>query len=181
MVLYGSLDMLLAYSPSKTNQVIKKRGDGDGDSEQGSLENLLSDKLNSFRTILTDVTSDIDKRRALSEDIINRIYQHYIYIKTNLMELYTVQIGSSFTFDFRRSSLEKQLDSLKHEKRAEQITCSQDIAKLKIEFRQWFKKYSDLLQRIKIIIPDGKSSNKKSLNRNSDIHLNKFFLPTEKQ
>ncbi len=177
MSLYGSLDMLLAYSPSTTkNKVSEIEKSGDGDSEQDSLETLLSDKLNSFRTILYDITSDIEKRKLLSKDIIYRIYQHYIYLKTHLMELYHVEIGSSFTFDFRRSSLEKQLDTLKHEKRKEQVTCSQDVAKLKKEFREWFKKYSDLLQRVKIIIPDGISGNKKNLNRNYVLQQNKFFI-----
>ncbi len=181
MGLYGSLDMLLAYSPSLTKKkVTEATKSGDGDSEQDSLETLLSDKLNSFKTILTDITSDIQKRKLLSEDIIYRIYQHYIYLKTHLMELYTVQIGSSFTFDFRRSSLEKQLDTLKHEKRAEQVICSQDIAKLKKEFREWFKKYSDLLQRVKIIIPDVNSNNKKGLNRNYNTIQNKFFIANGK-
>ncbi len=76
------------------------------------------------------------------------------------------EMGWSRSLETRRSRLEQQLNQLLVEKRQEQTQCFKDISLLQKESRQWFKQYLDLLQRVKIVIPQKfqKISPQKSLN-----------------
>lgn len=69
------------------------------------------------------------------------------------MELYSWPLGANRGIEIRRIRLEKQLDTLLQEKRAEQVKCWNDIALLNKELRNWFKEYCDLAQRVRLILP----------------------------
>jgi len=156
---YITLDSLLKYSPSSliesfpvpdtpVPQVIERK------QPAGSLENILKEKVQCVSTILNQISHDIKGRKHLSQRIIYRIYQHYFYLKEKLFELYHWELGKSRSVESRRSQLERQLDSLKQEKRQEQVKCWGDVEVLKKEFRNWFKQYSDLMQRVRIVMPN---------------------------
>ena len=119
------------------------------------METLLLEKVGSFTKILGQIKTDIQNRKILSKEIIYRIYQHYFYLKSYLFGIDQWGIGVSRDIEQRRTSLEQQLNQLKHEKRQEQILCWKDTANLNEEFRKWFKQYADLSQRVRLILsPD---------------------------
>jgi len=122
--------------------------------EHDSLEGLIGDKVRCLGDMLTQIQQDMQRRTVLSEQVITRIYQHYCYVYTKVLELSTWQMGSNKTIESRRLRLEQQLDALKQETRQEQVQCWQDIALLRKEWRQWFKQYSDVMQRARIILPE---------------------------
>jgi len=174
MKFYGTLESLLKYSPpsslknppvpksTETNlekTTKEKKETTEENTPPDSLENILNEKVQCLSSILAQINHDITSRGGLSQNVIYRIYQHYLYLKTKLYELSQWEFGSSRNVEQRRSNLEKQLDTLKQEKRQEQVQCWQDIVSLKKELRNWFKQYCDLMQRVKIVMP-GKDNGK---------------------
>jgi len=157
MPLYGTLESVLEYAPQQLLNYFAIQETPKENEKPESLENLLEEKVQCLSDILSQIKQDIQSRKALSLNVICRIYQHYCYLKSGLFELYLWQLGANRSVETRRFGLEKQLDSLKQEKRQEQVKCWQDIAGLKIEFRNWFEQNCDLVQRVKIILPLKKS------------------------
>lgn len=153
MQFYGSLDSLLEYCNPQPSGYFKNLNQSEDNEQTDSLENILQEKVHCLSDILRQIVHDIKSRKDLSLNVIYRIYQHYCYLKSNLFELYTWELGRNRGIEIRRVRLEKQLGTLKQEKRQEQIHSWQDIALLKKEFRNWFKQYRDLVQRVKIILP----------------------------
>ena len=153
MQFYGSLDSLLEYGNPQPPSYFKNQNSIENTEQKDPLENLLQEKAQCLADILGQIDLDIKSRKELSLNVIYRIYQHYCYLKSNVLELYTWELGRNRGIEIRRVRLEKQLDSLKQEKRQEQVQCWQDIAQLKKEFRTWFKQHCDLVQRVKIILP----------------------------
>lgn len=150
MPFYGTLESLLEYSPASDYFALQSAEARD---EKGlSLEDLLQDKVRSLSHILKEIQGDIKSRATLFENIVYRIYQHYCYLKAKLFELYIFPINGNRAIEGRRGSLEKQLDSLKQEKRKEQVQCWQDIVALKKEFRTWLKQYKDLASRVRLVL-----------------------------
>lgn len=150
MRFYGTLESLIEYNPGSNLGYLdnpNKREEGPG------LGNLLEEKVRCLSEILGDIEVAIKARGDLFGNLVYRIYQHYCYIKTKLLHVYQWEISGNRAIELRRSSLEKQLDGLKQEKRKEQVQCWQDIALLKKELRTWFKQYSDLVQRVKLVVP----------------------------
>ena len=157
---YGPLELLLAYNPSLL-PVPGTVGDPENPQERehranrtDSLEGLLMEKVRCLSDILSQIAYDIEQRTLLSHHIIGHIYRHYCYVKTGLLELYQWQLGTSRSVEQRRTGIEQQLGTLIQEKRQEQVRCWQDIAQLKKEFRQWLKQYCDVVQRVRIILPN---------------------------
>lgn len=141
------------YSVPQLPQYLAVQPIEDNKGEDNSLENLLHEKVRSLSDILAQIALETNNREELSLKVIDKIYRHYIYLKSKLFELYGWEPGINKGIEIRRSKLEKELNTLNQEKRQEDIQCWQDIALLKKEFRDWFKQYSDLLQRVKIIVP----------------------------
>ncbi len=125
---------------------------------------MLGRKMDGLACILADIERDIEARNALSRDVIDRIYRHYLYVKEYLLRLYDWPVNGVRAIEMRRSALEKQLDALKQEKRKEQVECWKDTAKLKEEFRRWFKDYNDHAMRAEIMLdcPRKPAENKKA-------------------
>jgi hypothetical protein len=179
MNFYGSLDSFLEYSLQASSDYFAFQAVEQKDKQSDSLEYLFQDKVDSLSEILAQIDRDIKSRNDLSKDVIEQIDQHYRYIKTKYYELQQWMFGHNRWVEQRRSALERQLDALDQEKRQEQIQCWRDIAQLTREFRDWFKQYCDLMQRIKIIIPERKTigSTRKSFTINSEVResTSKFF------
>jgi len=159
MPFYGTIEALLEYVPHALDY-LAVRQTARQENDMGGLEGLLSEKIRSLRTILDQITLEIVERDNLSKNVINHIYQHYSYFKTRLLELYVWPLSSNRAIEFRRTTLEKQLDALKQEKRSEQVQSSQDIALLNSEFRKWFKQFSDITQRSKLVLDAEKHINR---------------------
>ena len=154
MAFYGTIENLLEYAPKEALDQSALWQSNSKDEEPDALEGLLTDKVRCLTDILHDIGRDIASRAKLRENVIYRIYQHYCYLKGKLFDLYTWRIDGIRAVEQRRSALEKQLDTLKQEKRQEQVQCWQDIANLKVEFRKWFKQYGDLALRVRVMLPD---------------------------
>jgi hypothetical protein len=161
MEFYGSIDSLLEYSLQRFPRYIAVQEAQPEKEQIDSLEYLLQQKVDSLSDILAQIDRDIKSRDNLSKEVIEQIDHDYRYIKTKYFELEQWMFGHNRWVEQRRSALENQLDTLNQEKRQEQVQCWRDIAQLTREFRDWFKQYRDLMQRIKIIIPD--TGAKKSL------------------
>ena len=140
---YNSLDFLLNH-PLPSNHKTPEN-------KPGTLETLLEGKLHCLSDILKKIEQETQKRNDLSQHSIDLIYEHYCALKSQLLGLSFWELGSNSSIDSRRSSLGKQLDVLKQEVRQEQIQCWQDISRLNKEFRNWFKQYRDLMQRVRLV------------------------------
>lgn len=151
---YGSLDSLLLYRPART--LHHPTGSSTNGEQDSALEGLLEEKVRCLSDILQDIERDIKSRATLTSYVLYLISQHYCYLKSKLFELYTWQIGSNRSIENRRGRLEQQLDTLNQEKRQELVSTWQDIAALKKEFRTWFKQYTDLAQRVRLLLPGPK-------------------------
>lgn len=114
----------------------------------------MQEKVSCFANILIQVNQDIQKRNGLSETVIKKIYEHYSYLKSKLFEMYLWPVGGNRAIETRRSGLEQQLNDLNQQTREEKIKAWNDVAILKKEFRTWFKQYSDLKQRVKLVLPE---------------------------
>jgi len=121
--------------------------------ETDSLESLLIDKVNVLQDLINQIDFDENQRKALSYQVLYRLYQHYFYAKTYLFQIDQWQMGSQRHIEQRRSKLEQELSKLKQEKRQEQILCFQDILKLRQEKRNWLKQFGDLSRRVKLVLP----------------------------
>lgn len=120
------------------------------ESEGMSLETVLGGKLKVFSTLIADIDVEAEQRRRLSRSVFAEIQQQYSYLKTKLYETDHWPVNASRQIEQRRSSLEKQLDELNKENRAEDIECWKDIAKLNTERRMWLKQYGELLNRLRL-------------------------------
>lgn len=150
MAFYGTLESLIEYAPPGSLSELALQESQN--KEPDALENLLTEKVRCLADILADISRDITGRAKLSENVICRIYQHYFYVKYHLLILEQWPIAGNRAIEQRRSGLEKQLDALLQEKRAEQVKCWQDIGKLKEEARRWFKQYADLAERVRLVL-----------------------------
>ena len=96
-----------------------------------------------------------ETRARVSHEIIVRIYQQYLYLKTKLMALYTWPVGGNRIIEQRRLTLEGILDVLKREGRNEEVKCTEEIARLKSELWRWLKEYLELAQRVRLVLDGG--------------------------
>ena len=114
------------------------------------LETILGGKLKVFSTLIANIDAEAMERQRLSRSVSADIQQHYSYLKTMLYETGLWPMGASRQIEQRRSSLEKQLDELNKENRAEEVECWKDLAKLNTERRMWLKQYGELLNRLRL-------------------------------
>jgi len=149
MPFYGPLEAVIEYAPPVVAEAPNPQDGPDG---KDSLEELLTNKVRCLADILADISRDITGRAKLSENVIHLIYQHYLYVKYHLLILEQWPIAGNRAIEQRRSGLEKQLDALLQEKRAEQVKCWQDVARLREEARRWFKQHSDLRERLAMVL-----------------------------
>lgn len=152
MPFYGPLEAVIEYAPPV---VAEAPSTDELTDEPDALEELLTSKVRCLADILADIKADVRQRAELSESVIRQIYQHYLYVKYYVLKLEQWPIGGSRAIEQRRSGLEKQLDTLKQEKRQEQVKCSEDIAKLREEGRRWFKEYMNLGLRVRLVTKNG--------------------------
>ena len=117
----------------------------------GSLEGLLEEKVACLAKILAQVQEEIVERGELSQRVIETIRRHYCVVSTAVREV--EHVSQAEDGGQRRSMLSQQLDVLKAEERRERVSAWQDTAQLKSEFRRWFKDFSDLRQRAKLLAP----------------------------
>jgi hypothetical protein len=107
-------------------------------------------------SIVRDVQREIARRGRLSHEIAARIYQQYLYLKTKLRELYIWPVSANRSVEQRRLGLEGMLDLLLREGRNEQVKCTEEIARLKMELWRWLKEYLELAQRVRLVLDDGR-------------------------
>ncbi len=141
----------LGYIPLDVGDYWNAVGESEVRPTRGSIDEILGEKVRCLSTILSEIQGEIDKRNSLSEDVINRIYSHYFYVKAKVFEMALWPMNGLKAVELRRSNLEGTLDTLLNEKRREQVLCSQDITNLRRDFWRWFKEYCDLVQRVQIV------------------------------
>ena len=126
--------------------------------QERGLEHLLSDRQLTLVEILRLIEAEMALRKRLSRKARGEAQQQYRYVKAKLFVLDAYPLGSNRAWEMRRSALEKELDGLNKEQRAERATCFADIAKLSAEWRSWFKQYRDALLRTRLIAPGERGS-----------------------
>jgi len=142
---YGGIEQLLAYAVDEEVATQSTSREGSG------IESFLTDKVEGLATILRDIRCEIARRARVSHEVIARIYQQYLYLKTKLFELYRWPLSASRSIEQRRLGLEGMLDLLLREQRNEQVKCTEEIARLKGELWRWLKEYMELTVRVKFI------------------------------
>ena len=150
MSFYGDLASIVNYMPVSSGYVAapqKRTMKGKSD----PLSGLLGQKVQCLSNILSDIQKDIGHRTTLTSRILNEIESHYLYVTTKFLEMYDWPITANRALEQRRITLEAQLDTLNLERRQEMVKSFQDTAKLKKEFRMWWKQYSDLMQRTHLV------------------------------
>ncbi len=162
---YGSIDDTLRYLVVRNSNDTGVKPSARKTDDADAIGRILTEKVTCLGTIIADIGKEIDKRTTLSAGVIDRIYQHYFYVSSKLLELTQWPLSGNRAIEQRRSQLETMLDTLLNEKRREQILCLQDVAKLKRDFWRWFKEYCDVVQRMSVVT--GRSDIKQSTFRNS--------------
>lgn len=150
MTNYGPQEFWLAYLVS--NPAAKKPAPTTNG--ESALDDLLGDKVQSLATILVEIQDEVAQRASLSASVRRLIYQHYSYVKTKLLALDMWPLSSDRAIEQRRSQLEDKLDQLLHEVRREHIESWQDQARLRTELWRWFKQYSDVAQRVRLVLSE---------------------------
>jgi len=117
-----------------------------------TIGSFLLGKLGCLDDLIADIDADVVTRDVLFANVTCRIYQHYCYLKSKLYEMHDFPVSSNRALEMRRTGLEKQLDGLLQEHRAEQIERFKDVAKLKTERRDWKKQRADLAQRVRLVL-----------------------------
>jgi len=145
------LEQLLAYRD--VGDVSEPAADQHGGH---GIEAFLGEKVRSLGEIVRDVRREISRRAQVSHEIVGRIYQQYLYLKTKLWELYIWPLSANRAVEQRRLGLEGMLDLLLREQRNEQVKCTEEIARLKIELWRWLKEYLELAQRVRLVLDGGK-------------------------
>ena len=155
---YGPLFSLVQYAPSSgLEALVERASDGKPSGRKsvsgsgGLVGGLLGRKVACLDDLIGDVDLEVGQRVVLSANVIYRIYQHYCYLMSKLYAMYMFPLSSDRALEMRRSGLETQLDALKQEKRAEQVECFKDVAKLKSERRGWVKERDELALRVDLV------------------------------
>jgi len=120
------------------------------------IESFLTEKVEGLAVILRDIRCEIARRARVSAEVIARIYQQYLYLKTKLFELYRWPLSASRSIEQRRLGVEGMLDLLLREQRNEQVKCTEEIARLKGELWRWLKEYFELAQRVRLVLDGGR-------------------------
>jgi hypothetical protein len=155
MKLYGSLESLLEYDLEPDLAPASRHAP---ERSSDALGDIMKGKVAGLAEIVGDISRDIDGRGVLSRYILGAIYGHYIYLSSKLAELTIFAMGSNRIVEQRRSGLERQIDTLKQEARAERLKRWQDVAALKTELRTWLKQYRDLLLRAHLVLGSSRNA-----------------------
>lgn len=115
------------------------------------IDDVLGDRIEVLIKIMSDISGDINNRNELSCRLIKTIESGICDLKSKLYEIEIWQIGSNRVIDTRRNEIEKKIQQLEKEERDRETERWRDIAPLKKEFREEFKKYRDVLRRYSII------------------------------
>lgn len=143
-VLIGPEDAL-RYLVAISSDKQERPGRGPG------LEDLLSQRHGTLAEILRLIEAEMELRKQLSRQAVGDAVRQYRYVKAKLFMLDAYPLGTNRAWEMRRSALEKELDGLNKEQRAERAACFSDIATLSAEWRSWFKQYRDALVRMRLI------------------------------
>lgn len=137
-------------------------------SNPDGIDGILQDKVDSLADILSDINRRIRERYQISDHVVDLIGRHYRYIKTKLFEMNQWPVNGTKAIELRRSGLEGTLDTLLNEQRREQVQCWQDVADLRRELWKWFKEYSDVMQRVRLVLSDENSIRLQMIERDNE-------------
>jgi len=112
---------------------------------------VIGDKLDTFRSVLVDIFSQIDDRKHLKKYVLRNIDMEICEHGSELHSLQNWYIGISQNIDTRRNALEKLVCQLEKEKRDRVTESWRDISELKRELRQRFIEYCDVRRKFSII------------------------------
>lgn len=116
------------------------------------LENFIAGKLRILEKGINQITEDIDERQKLHDKLLEEINKELCGQKSLLFQV--APNGSApFTIGDprRRGTIEKEIASLKGEKRREETLSWKDITTLKKELRLLFREYYEEKQRQQVI------------------------------
>lgn len=127
--------------------------ENDKPKDENFIKDILTEKIHFLRDILEEIEVQITDRDALKEVILDKVDKGVCYLQTKIYELDNWGLGHNRDIDLRRSKLEKELETLKKQKRDEERENWRDIALLKKEHREFYRQYREALRRVKVIFP----------------------------
>ena len=147
MPLYGTLESILLYAPELSLD------EPPSASRISPLEKILTEKVRALSSLLQQIQHEVRGRATLMDYVVYRIDYEYCLTRARLLEVLNWTPGASRSVDQRRSVLERELAVLNVERRKQQVEAWRDVAILQREFRTWLKQYSDLMQRVRLVVP----------------------------
>ncbi|MEM2947422.1 MAG: hypothetical protein QXN96_04185 [Candidatus Bathyarchaeia archaeon] len=116
-----------------------------------SFSGTLSNKLRILSEAVEEIDQLIELRKSLSKVIQERIEREISNSEYLLSQVKPWQLGTSHSIEMRRLGLEKEILSLRKEKRSEEVRCWEHIASLKKLRRQFVIEYQNLLNTKNIL------------------------------
>ena len=119
--------------------------------EPNIVDVVLGDKVRTFRSVLSDILLQIEKRNQIGKYMVTQLDLEICDHQSKLFNIYTWDTGANRNIEARRNALEKTVSQLEKEQRDRITETWRDIAQLKKELRQRFIEYCDIQRRYKII------------------------------
>ena len=139
------LDDLLSCSPkpkNSSNPELKK-----------TVSGTLSGKIKILKEAIAEISQEIEERRKLSKNVLEKIDSDLFTLEYQLKELKHYVLGHNHSIEFRRLGLEREILGLKKEKRSEAIREWEDISSLLRKRRDLIMEYQSLKNSEKMLAP----------------------------
>ena len=116
-------------------------GEQNGLPEGNTIERLLGQKTATLRSIIEQVTQELQGRETISKRIVTDIGEDYQQTRSALLSLEAAMIGADARQTARGQVLEIRLVALRQERRQELALSWRDQTRLTRELRAWIKEY----------------------------------------
>ncbi len=106
----------------------------------------LDNKIRILLEAIEEIETEIERRRILSGTINDRINSNSLEVQRKLNRIENWQLGNNQSIEMRRLGLERELLSLRKQKRAEIVKAWQDTEQLIKRRRDLIMEYQSLLK-----------------------------------
>ena len=91
-----------------------------------SIENILPDKSKSLKSLVDIISSEVEKRKILNENHLERVDEEIIKFDNYILELDSIE-PQKFRPERTRTHFQQSIMRLESEKRAEEVGCFRDL------------------------------------------------------
>lgn len=122
---------------------IEKKKNLDSSETDSLLDNLKEARIISLKEAIEEITSQIEMRQELHNEMINDIEN----LKSSINNMMPQVPNPTIEFQKAMVELKKKLIEAEEMKIKEKLDCSRDIAMLKKELREWLREFRDKEKR----------------------------------